>query len=157
VEVSFTAPSAAVRLLEWGGSDSWPLALPAVPVRVRYCASGMDLARAADTRPRDGSPIDRYLLQFWGSADEGDEVLKQTSEVAAYWHDWARGLAVRTAEELADEQSRRVDAHEQAMGRARELLIRQGSTDRASDRRLQATVRRPRRPGPGSMGPDTNR
>ena len=88
VEVSFR-PSVGVRLLER------PLPLPVAHYRVRYCATGMDLGRARDTRPAGTPQLDRYLLQFWPGAPETARVVKQTSEIAAYWHGWARELPLR--------------------------------------------------------------
>ena len=92
VEVSFRPTSETVALVQWGAEAAWPLALEQVDFRARYCADGMDQARAEDTR-LDGEPVlDRYLLQFWPAPPSSDRVLKQTSAVAAYWHEWARGL-----------------------------------------------------------------
>ncbi|MEU5099597.1 hypothetical protein [Streptomyces sp. NPDC020996] len=60
--------------------------------RVRYCAKGMDEARRQDTRSSDEPELDCYLLQFWPAPAAPDRVLKQTSAIAAYWHDYARRL-----------------------------------------------------------------
>ena len=38
-------------------------------------------------------PIDTYQLDLWPAAPAADRVVKQTSEVAAYWHGWAKSLA----------------------------------------------------------------
>jgi hypothetical protein len=78
VEVSFPLTVPNVQLIEWGGTRSRPFDLAPVPQRVRYCARGMDQAKAADTR-LDGMPmLDCYLLQFWPAAPEPDRVIKQT-------------------------------------------------------------------------------
>ncbi|WP_244204133.1 hypothetical protein [Streptomyces africanus] len=93
VEVSFRPVSADSALVEWGGGDSWQLDLEEeTDYRVRYCAQGMDQASERDTR-MDGEPrLDCYLLQFWPAPPAPDRVLKQTSQVAAYWHRYAREL-----------------------------------------------------------------
>jgi hypothetical protein len=92
VEVSFRPASADSALVEWGGGDFWQLGLEETDHRVRYCARGMDQASERDTR-MDGEPrLDCYLLQFWPAPPEPDRVLKQTSQVAAYWHRYAREL-----------------------------------------------------------------
>ena len=55
-------------------------------LRVRYSARGMDTANAVDTLLEDQAPVDTYLLQLWPAPPAPDRVLKQTSELAAYWH-----------------------------------------------------------------------
>ncbi|MFE6742671.1 hypothetical protein [Streptomyces tubercidicus] len=79
-------PAGGASLVEWDGANSWDLGLADADYRVRYSASGMD--RAGDEHSRvDGEPmIDRYLLQFWPAPPEPDQVIKQTSETADYWH-----------------------------------------------------------------------
>ncbi len=54
--------------------------------RVRYYAKGMDAARELDTTGDDGRPVDSYKLVFWPALPAPDEVVKQTSNDAAYWH-----------------------------------------------------------------------
>lgn len=85
VEVSFTPNEPEIRLhgLDGDGTRFW---LPVQDYRVRYCAIGMDEARKADSCPEDEPAIDRYLLQFWPAAPAPDRILRQTSEIAAYWH-----------------------------------------------------------------------
>lgn len=61
--------------------------------RVRWYASGMDAARQLDTRLEEEPALDRYLLQLWPAPVAPDAVVKQTSEIAAYWH----GVAAETA------------------------------------------------------------
>jgi hypothetical protein len=89
VEASFRPVSADTMLMEWAGQAVWELNLDEVDYRVRYSATGMDQARKQDTRG-DGPQLDRYLLQFWPAPPGPDAVLKQTSAIAAYWHDYAR-------------------------------------------------------------------
>ncbi len=48
VEVSLLADAAPVRLLAWAGEQS--IEVDPGQYRVRYCASGMDIGREADTR-----------------------------------------------------------------------------------------------------------
>ncbi len=91
VEVSFRPATAEVALLDWDG-QGYPLDLEPTDYRVRYCASGMDEARAQDTRLEDELLLDRYLLQFWPAPPAPDRVLKQTSEVARSEHRHVRGL-----------------------------------------------------------------
>lgn len=117
VEVSFRPESDAVQLVQWAGEASWPLALDPVDYRVRYCASGMDQARARDTRLTEEPVLDRYLLQLWPAPAAPDTVIRQTSACAAYWHAHARTLPppptpaqraeTRRAERLVREQARR--------------------------------------------------
>ncbi|WP_405647870.1 hypothetical protein [Streptomyces uncialis] len=90
VEVSFRPASTSTALVEWGGGGSWDLGLDEIDHRVRYCAAGMDEGKQHDTRFPEEAELDRYLLQFWPAPPGPDRVLKQTSEVAAYWHDYAQ-------------------------------------------------------------------
>jgi hypothetical protein len=92
VEASFTPTSGRVALVQWGGEAAWDLDLAQTSHRVRYCATGMDAAHAADTRLEDEPMLDRYLLQFWPAAPEPDRVVRRTSETAVYWHGVARDL-----------------------------------------------------------------
>jgi hypothetical protein len=87
VEVSFQ-PAGEVVLAEWGGGETWPLELARTPYRVRYCATGMDEGHDLDKRAGEDPAPDRYLLQFWPDPDgpAPDQVIRQTSEIAAYWH-----------------------------------------------------------------------
>ena len=124
VEASFRPTSETVALTEWGG-ESWPLALERMDYRVRYSASGMDQARQVDTRLEDEPILDRYLLQFWPAPPSADRVLKQTSAVAAYWHDRARQLpAPPTPEEVAEAERRRAEAERQEELEATERMKR---------------------------------
>lgn len=90
VEVSFRPLSERAVLMEWGGEASTELGLGVTDYRVRYCALGMDEARRHDTRLDEEPRQDRYLLQFWPAPPAPDRVVRQTSAVAAYWHDYAR-------------------------------------------------------------------
>ncbi|MBC2904702.1 hypothetical protein H4N64_24515 [Streptomyces sp. PSKA01] len=90
VEASFRPVSDSSSLVQWAGEDSWELGLEEIDYRVRYCAKGMDAANEFDTRLDEEPQQDRYLLQFWPAASAPDHIVKQTSEIAAYWHDYAR-------------------------------------------------------------------
>jgi hypothetical protein len=120
VEAPFLPRAATVDLVPWG--DGSLAALPLTPdgqeacllptFRVRYCAAGMDEGRDPyggfdpDTLEDDDYTYmeqrpDSYLLCFWpdgagGSLVDGglraDAIIRQTSGVAGYWHDWASTL-----------------------------------------------------------------
>jgi len=61
--------------------------------RVRFNARGMDAARDLDSRDESEAAPDRYLLQLWPAPATPEAVIKQTSQVADYWHQVARGEA----------------------------------------------------------------
>jgi hypothetical protein len=105
VEVPFHLTAAEVSLLEWGGSAAYPLDLPAPDYRVRYSASGMDPAR------EHNNAVDRYLLQFWPAPPDRDQVIKQTSAAAAYWHRNAVEIAPPKTPEEKEEERRRHEEH----------------------------------------------
>ncbi|MEV0170365.1 hypothetical protein AB0I00_04425 [Streptomyces sp. NPDC050803] len=90
VEASFRPVSDSSSLVQWAAEDSWELDLAETDYRVRYCAHGMDKAHDFDTRLDEEPQQDRYLLQFWPAAPTPDRIVKQTSTIAAYWHDYAR-------------------------------------------------------------------
>ncbi|MCO8269030.1 hypothetical protein M1L60_00335 [Actinoplanes sp. TRM 88003] len=92
VEVSFEPPGP--DLLVAAFEDSFALRLPVVrSLRARLSASGMDAGHDADTTPDDGTSPDRYLLELWPAAPAADAVVRQTSDIAAYWHREARKSA----------------------------------------------------------------
>jgi len=95
VEVPFTVAAPEVTLEEWGGQAAYPLQLPAAEYRVRYCARGMQHGHDLDTSQDPDRPPDRYSLAFWPARPAPDRVVKQTSDIAAYWHAAATGLAGR--------------------------------------------------------------
>ena len=86
VEVSFTPRVGAVVLRDWDGFVQCTIPMDAGPHRVRYSASGMDEGAAADVVMTDEPTIDSYSLAFWPSQPRPDEIVKQTSERARYWH-----------------------------------------------------------------------
>ena len=85
VEVSFSVGTEKVALFEWGGKCICDIPLLPGTYRVRYCARNMSLGAEVDTYV-EGEPVDFYSLAFWTVASAPDIVVKQTSEVAAYWH-----------------------------------------------------------------------
>jgi hypothetical protein len=95
VEVSFVAREVPLILTAWGGMGTWQLDVASGEYRVRYCASGMDVGREADTRLDDDGVLDRYLLQLWPEPRGPDGVIRATGETAASWHTFARSLPLR--------------------------------------------------------------
>jgi len=59
--------------------------------RARYCVAGMDEGQELDTPEDDEVAPDRYLLQLWPAPAGPDAVVREGSEIAAYWHGVARG------------------------------------------------------------------
>ncbi|MFI6286350.1 hypothetical protein ACIBCM_16570 [Streptomyces sp. NPDC051018] len=106
VEAPFTPASDDTCLVEWAGGSILELGLGRGDYRVRYCATGMDAGRAADTRLEGEPPMDRYLLQFWPGPPAPARVLKQTGDIAAYWHRWARELPPPPPPEAVAERKR---------------------------------------------------
>jgi hypothetical protein len=92
VEATFTPSAADARLVTWGGEPVCELPLNEIAYRVRYQANGMDAGRDADTILEDEDEIDSYRLSFWPGPPAPDRVVRQMSGIAAYWHEWARGL-----------------------------------------------------------------
>ncbi|KAA5829206.1 hypothetical protein F1721_26435 [Saccharopolyspora hirsuta] len=90
VEASYQ-PAGDASLVSWGGEASWPLDLTETDYRARYSALRMDEANELDTRLNDEPLVDRYLLQLWPAPPAPDRILKQTSDIAAYWHGVAGG------------------------------------------------------------------
>lgn len=108
VEASFSARERNYWLVTF--DDAHELVLPlATSYRARYCATGMDQGSQADVRMDDEPVIDRYLLQLWPAPMRDDAVLRQTSEIAAYWHGVARtsppAPSLPTPEERAVERA----------------------------------------------------
>ncbi|MBN9795588.1 hypothetical protein DMP17_44535 [Pseudonocardia sp. TMWB2A] len=103
VEVAFPVIRGPVGLYSDFIDDQADLALAPDFYRVRYCAAGMDQARAMDCRVDDDPALDRYLLQFWPAPIEPDRVIRTTSEIATYWHSHAAALPAptRTSSERA--------------------------------------------------------
>ncbi|MEU9206990.1 hypothetical protein AB0D27_03305 [Streptomyces sp. NPDC048415] len=93
VEVSFRPESPSTVLLPWGDGPLCALELPVADYRVRYCGRGMDQAEEEELAVLAGEGIvDHYLLQFWPAVTGADQVIRQTSRSADYWHRHARTL-----------------------------------------------------------------
>lgn len=77
------AVDAPLTLTGWGMSEpDIELHLSPGTYRLRYSATNMTAAREADT----GAQIDSYLITIWPSPLSPGEVLRQTSDIAAYWY-----------------------------------------------------------------------
>jgi hypothetical protein len=59
--------------------------------RARYCVAGMDEGQELDSPDEGEHAPDRYLLQLWPARQAPDAVVREGSEIAAYWHGVARG------------------------------------------------------------------
>lgn len=126
VEASFRPAGERVLLLPWGDSPLCQLDLSSTDYRVRYCASGMDAAHAADTLLADEACVDRYLLQLWPAPARPDRIIRQTSSAAVSWHGSLRELPPSPTPEEQQAMARR------AMVEARRV---------AEDLRLRAEAR----------------
>ncbi|MDB2686669.1 hypothetical protein N9Y42_05615 [Mariniblastus sp.] len=73
-------------LYNWDYELVVPIPLNIGTYRVRYSAKGMERGRTKDTILSDEEPVDSYLLEFWASPLKPDAIIKQTSDIAAYWH-----------------------------------------------------------------------
>ncbi|QYN41133.1 hypothetical protein K1T35_48210 (plasmid) [Pseudonocardia sp. DSM 110487] len=105
VEVPFQPDGTTAEIIDWDGVVHARFTLEPVPYRVRYCAAGLDAGFAADTR-LDGDPeLDRIALQFWPAPPRPDEIIKQTSETAGYWHAEAQRLP--SHQEIAQRRTQR--------------------------------------------------
>lgn len=91
VEVSFQAPKGEITLMEWAADQGVGMAVPAGSYRARYQGRAMQTANELDTNVND-IPVDSYRLDLWTAPLVPDRIVKQTSAVAAYWHDWASKL-----------------------------------------------------------------
>jgi hypothetical protein len=125
VEVPFRPSSETLHVVQLFREAACSLAVPQVDLRVRFCAHGMDEAAPLHFVPDDEPTVDRYLLQFWPAAPSADRVLRRTSAVAAYRHDWVRTLPPPpTPEEQAEAERRRAEAERQAQLESQEAWER---------------------------------
>jgi hypothetical protein len=92
VEAAFAPNSRHVQLFDWDRTLMCEIPLSEEHYRVRYVARGMDLGHETDTVLAEEKPVDAYQLWFWPAGAAPDRVLKTTSEMGRYWHDWARNL-----------------------------------------------------------------
>ncbi|WP_018683565.1 hypothetical protein [Actinokineospora enzanensis] len=120
VEAPFRSDGDTV-LADWDSDVAVPLGLAAGDYRVRYCAVGMDEGHAHDTRMAGEPEVDRYLLQFWPAPPAPDEVIRQTSLHAAYWHSVPATLPPpRDRAEIAEADRR---------ARAQDAVLRQAAEE----------------------------
>ena len=133
VEASYQPAERPIFLIGCTGTTAADLALePGLEYRVRYCVSGMDAGGEAEPREEDEPEIDRFLLQFWPAPPRPDVVVRQTSEVAVYWHGLARNLP-----SLAEVTSARAEA---AAAHAAAAAL--AAADQRERMRLQGEFRR---------------
>ncbi|UJP40369.1 hypothetical protein [Cellulomonas palmilytica] len=97
VEVSLTVIDADYAITAFESTDWLPTIAPG-EYRARWCAAGMDAGRDQDNTGRDEAP-DRYLLQLWPHPPGAEVVVRQGSELAAYW----AGVAAETSPPDLDE------------------------------------------------------
>lgn len=88
------AANEGVHLQDWYGECVCCIPLVSGPYRVRYCARSMDEGRNVDTLV-DEEPVDFYKLSFWPAELAPDEIIKQRSSDAAYWHQTAKVWTAR--------------------------------------------------------------
>jgi hypothetical protein len=89
VEVSFTTSTKKLLLSTFEAAMPLRL-LRAGTFRVRYCGTGLDPANKTDVRSEGDPELDRYLLQFWPAPHAPDAIVRETSDIARYWHGVAR-------------------------------------------------------------------
>jgi hypothetical protein len=92
VEVSFRTPDGAMSLLEWARDEGYTMTVAPGSYRARYYARNMQAGNELDTNVTS-VPVDTYRLDVWKADAAADRIVKETSQVAAYWHGWAGGLA----------------------------------------------------------------
>ncbi|MFJ9928224.1 hypothetical protein ACIRU5_19640 [Streptomyces misionensis] len=121
VEVSFRPVSRRTRLVLRAGESAWDLGLAPTDYRVRYCARGMDKGSRLDTRGDKEPRADSYLLQFWPGPPRPDQVVRQTSRIAACRHRFARELPPPPAPEERTERERLAREAEERAAEERRL------------------------------------
>jgi hypothetical protein len=88
VEVSCFFPQTPVVLEDWSGNSKCELPIAEGMYRVRYSAKRF--GQAQEGNGVDGEAlVERYSVLFWPSPRRADQVIKETSERAAYWNDGA--------------------------------------------------------------------
>ena len=97
VEAPFLVSDLPVALYEWGEASGQPLSLPQGQYRARYSARNMQAGSDQDTSADDETIIDEYRLQLWPAPASPDQVIRQTSSIAANWHNYARSLPMADA------------------------------------------------------------
>lgn len=99
VEAPFLVPDVPIALYQWAEPPGQGRLLPlaAGQYRARYSARNVQAGNDQDTLTDDAAIIDEYLLQLWSAPAALDQVKRQTSEIAAYWHNFTRGLPKTSA------------------------------------------------------------
>lgn len=92
VEVPFHVSNGDITLVEWGADQGVRMVVPSGDYRARYHGNAMEAASDLDTNTEE-DPVDHYRLDLWPASPAPDRIVKQTSAVAAYWHEWAGNLA----------------------------------------------------------------
>ncbi|MGV9357395.1 hypothetical protein [Streptomyces misionensis] len=97
------------------GESAWDLGLARTDYRVRCCARGMDKGSGPDTRGDKEPRAVSCLLPFWPGPPRPEQVIRQTSRIAACRHRFARGLPSPAApEERAERERLAREAEERA-------------------------------------------
>jgi hypothetical protein len=92
VEVSFSVADGPVGWEGWAGEPNGVLDVPAGDYRIRVSARGRDAGHAGEFV--DGV-VDSYLIELWPDVRRADEIIRATSEDAAYWHSsWGSRRAI---------------------------------------------------------------
>jgi hypothetical protein len=87
VEASF-APRGECAVVQWAGEGVvCHFNLVPGPYRVRYSARQMDAGNDVDVVGSDEPVVDQYELVFWPAGPAPEQIVRQTSKSAAYWHD----------------------------------------------------------------------
>jgi hypothetical protein len=121
-------------------SDAYPARLPPGDYRVRYCARGMEQGRHQDVADED-EVVDAYLLQFWPGQAQPDRIVRQTTEIAAYWHQ-ANPTAALTEADRAERKRLKAERKAQRKIEARRAEDRLRWGDRVPSDRLRKAARR---------------
>lgn len=89
-EVSLTVNTLPVFLSEWGSEETHQLDLAEGSYRLRYSIDGMNKDYDDEVEGEEywKSPLpgQRHLIQLWACEPGADQILKQTTSVAKYWH-----------------------------------------------------------------------
>tara|TARA_R110002049_G_C8824969_1_gene534877 strand:- start:49 stop:597 length:549 start_codon:yes stop_codon:yes gene_type:complete len=90
VEVSFRPGEEPVFLCQWAHEEVYPLNLENIDYRVRYSIVGLDndydYDEDDDEYFQKPVPGQKYLIEIWPQEKSRDQIVKQTSMEAAYWH-----------------------------------------------------------------------
>lgn len=93
VQVPFRRLSKEVSLCEWGCEETYPLEIPKGSYQVRYSIVGMDKDYSDDSDWEAPIKGQKYIVQIWPSEVESENIVKYTSESAAYWlKEWGARL-----------------------------------------------------------------